>query len=364
MMSNGTRIVMHVDMDSFYASVEARENPDLVGKPVIVGADPKEGRGRGVVCTCSYEARRYGVHSAMPISRAYALCPQAVYLPPNFPLYTHVSGNVMQILHAHTSRFQQVSIDEAYLDLSGPGGYTAAEECACAIKSEIRDQERITCSIGIGPGKAVAKIASGLRKPDGLTVVAPDQVRDFLVPLPVMEIPGIGKKTGAILNQMGIISIGDLAGYDIQRLLSRFGRWGIIMHELALGNDDREVEGRDGSKSISRETTFDRDIDDMTILTQTMDDLAVELAGALVHEGVRFRTVTVRVRYTGFITHTRSRTLGRYTNDQDHIRRWGQELLSSLLDGRKIRLVGLRLSGFDTDRTRQSCLVEFSGGHR
>jgi DNA polymerase IV (DinB-like DNA polymerase) len=235
-----SRIILHVDMDSFFASIEAREHPEYRGRPLVVGADPKGGKGRGVVSTASYEARKFGIRSGMPISRAFALCPDAVYLPPDFPLYVRVSGEVMEILRAYSGHLHQVSIDEAFLDISPAGGYAGAGELARRIKAEIREKEGLTCSIGIGPSRIVAKIASDLRKPDGLTVVEPDQVLDFLAPLPVGRIPGIGKKTGAELARMGIRTIGELREADVQSLQSRFGRWGIHMHELANGRDVHE----------------------------------------------------------------------------------------------------------------------------
>ncbi|MCK9308165.1 MAG: DNA polymerase IV, partial [Methanoculleus sp.] len=252
-MTTGGRIILHVDMDSFFASVEVRCDPSLAGRPVIVGADPKGGAGRGVVSTCSYEARRYGVHSGMPISRAYALCPHGVYLPVNHPLYARVSGEIMAILRRHADRFEQVSIDEAYLDVSGAGGFAAAEALAAAIKREIREEEGLTCSIGVAPGKVVAKIASDYRKPDGLTVISPGEVVGFLAPLPAAKMPGVGAKTGEDLQRMGIRTIGDLSRRDVQDLTARFGRHGVLMHRLARGTDDAEVQGREGYKSVSRE---------------------------------------------------------------------------------------------------------------
>ena len=238
------RIVMHVDMDSFFASIEVRRDPSLAGRPVIVGADPKGGAGRGVVSTCSYEARRYGVHSGMPISRAYDLCPHGVYLPVDRNLYVRTSADIMAILSRHAGRIEQVSIDEAYLDVSDAGGFPAAEALAAAIKQEVRETVGITCSVGVAPGKAVAKIASDYKKPDGLTVVRPEEVAGFLAPLPVEKIPGVGRKTGEDLRQMGIRTIGDLAGHDIQALIARLGRSGISMHRLARGIDEAEEIGR------------------------------------------------------------------------------------------------------------------------
>ncbi|KLK89044.1 DNA polymerase IV [Methanoculleus sediminis] len=358
-MTTGGRIVLHVDMDSFFASVEVRRDPSLAGRPVIVGADPKGGAGRGVVSTCSYEARRYGVHSGMPISRAYDLCPHGVYLPVDRPFYVRVSEEIMAILSRHTGRIEQVSIDEAYLDVGGAGSFPAAEALAARIKEEIRQETGLTCSVGVAPGKAVAKIASDYDKPDGLTVVRPDEVAGFLAPLPVEKIPGIGKKTGEDLRQMGILTVGDLARRDVQEVIARMGRPGVRVHRLARGIDDGEVQGREGCKSISRETTFEADTADPPVLAETLAELADDVAGTLRAESLRCRTVTVKVRYRGFQTHTRSRTLPRFTSDPGTIRRAASGLLLPFLNGEPVRLIGVRLSALEGGRTRQASIDEF-----
>jgi DNA polymerase IV (DinB-like DNA polymerase) len=358
-MADSERIILHVDMDSFFASVEIRENSSLAGLPVIVGADPRGGAGRGVVSTCSYEARRYGVHSGMPISRAYVLCPQAVYLPVNHALYARVSNELMEILKAHADRFQQVSIDEAYLDVTGAGSFPAAAAIGAEIKREIRDRQGLTCSVGVAPSKVVAKIASDYRKPDGLTVIPQEQVAAFLAPLPAGKIPGIGPKTGEELKAMGILTIGDLARCNVQDLIARFGRSGIYFHHLALGNDDREVQSRDGCKSLSRETTFEEDTDDPSLLFTALAAMAGEVSEALVAGGLRGRTVTVKVRYQGFATHTRSRTLDHFTDDREVIARCARDLLRPLLTGARVRLLGIRISSLECDRTGQTALTDF-----
>lgn len=354
------RVILHVDMDSFFASAEVREKPELKGKPVVVGADPKGGKGRGVVSTCSYEARKYGIRSGMPISRAYKLCPTAVFLPVNFPLYEKASGEVMGILRSHAEKFQQVSIDEAYMDVSALGSFEAARELALRIKQEIMEKEKLTCSIGIGPSKVVAKIASDYRKPDGLTVVEPSQVREFLSPLPVRKIPGIGKKTEAELKAIGITNIGQLAGFDIQKLISRFGKWGIYMHELASGMDESEVREEECCKSISRETTFEEDTGNPEVLDRTLEELAEDVQKSLIGEGFLFRTVGIKVRTRGFITHTRAHTLGHHTDELDMIKDTAKALLTEFLDGRMIRLIGVRLSNLERQRTRQKSMEEFA----
>jgi DNA polymerase IV (DinB-like DNA polymerase) len=352
-------IILHLDMDSFFASVEVRENPALQDVPVIVGADPKEGKGRGVVSTASYEARKCGVHSGMPISRAYRLCPQGVFLPVNFPPYIQTSERIMAIMERYGDRLEQVSIDEAYLDVSRTESYPEAKSLATRMKEEIRKKEQLTCSIGIGPSRVVAKIASDFKKPDGLTVVLPEKVKEFLFPLPVHKIPGIGKKTEKELTRRGIITIGMLAGTDVQVLHSVFGRWGVYMHTLAQGMDIASARSGLESRSISREVTFETDTDRESVLTETMDTLCREVQQALIDEGYTFRTITIKVRDTRFITRTRSRTLGHPSRDLSVITKTARELLQEFLDGKKIRLLGLRLSHLMKEQSMQTALQKF-----
>jgi DNA polymerase IV (archaeal DinB-like DNA polymerase) len=350
------RILLHLDMDSFYASVEMRERPEIRGKPVVVGADPRNGKGRGVVCTCSYEAREFGIRSAMPISQAFVLCPQAIFLPPDFPRYVQASADVMTILRSYGFPLQQVSIDEAFLDVSRLGSFSAARELSSEIKKAVRNRLGLNCSIGVGPGKIVAKIASDFKKPDGLTVVEPGDREEFLAPLPVRKIPGIGKKSEAELFEIGIKTIGDLARYDIQSLIGRYGQGAVSLQALARGIDDREVEERDGMKSVSRERTFESDTSDPEVISRTMDSLAWEVHRNLIEEHLRFKTLTVKVRYTGFVTRTKTRTLSHGTDDERVISACAQTLLRETLDNRKIRLLGLRLSSLEKRDAHQTTL--------
>jgi DNA polymerase IV (DinB-like DNA polymerase) len=358
-LMNNNRIILHIDMDSFFASIEMRDKPDLIGKPVIVGANPKGGKGRGVVSTCSYEARKYGIHSGMPISRAYTLCSNAIYMPVNFPVYDRVSGEVMGILKGYAEKFQQVSIDEAYLDVSSIRSFEVARELALGIKKEMVEKEKLTCSIGVGPSKIVAKIASDFKKPDGLTIVEPSQVKEFLSPLSVRNIPGIGKKTEAELKIIGIKKIGQLANMDIQKLLYRFGKWSIYLHNLANGIDESEVREEECCKSVSREITFEEDTDDHQILNQTMEMLAEDVHKSLLSEDLFFRTLSIKVRYKGFITHTKAHTFDHFTDDLNKIRGTSKALLEEFFDDRKIRLIGIRLSNLEKSRTRQKSMEEF-----
>ena len=350
------RIILHLDMDSFYASVEMQQRPELRGKPVVIGADPNHGKGRGVVATCSYEARAFGIRSAMPISQAFVLCPHAVFLPPDFPRYVKASADVMGILRTHGFPFEQVSIDEAFLDVSRLGTFPAATDLATKIRDTIRTHLGLTCSIGLAPTKVVAKIASDVHKPDGLTVVEPENLFSFLAPMPVRKIPGIGKKSETELFEMGIRTIRDLAACDPQVLLARFGRSAIALQEIASGIERSEVKERDSVKSISRETTFAEDTEDEQLVAATIDALAEEVCRNLSEESLACRTVTVKVRYQGFVTRTKARTLPHYTRNPVTVRSCAQSLLQDIFDGRKIRLLGIRLSSFDTCDARQMTL--------
>jgi DNA polymerase IV (archaeal DinB-like DNA polymerase) len=358
-MKRGTmepRIIMHLDMDSFYASVEMQVHPELRNKPVVIGADPKEGRGRGVVSTCSYEARAFGIRSAMPVSQAFVLCPHALFRPPDIPLYAKVSGDVMDILRSSRFRFQQVSIDEAFLDLTPLGSFREAASHAGQIKATIERNLGLSCSIGIAQSKLVAKIASDFKKPGGLTVIEPAGTRDFLAPLAVRKIPGIGKKTELALLELGIRTIGDLDGYDIRKLVARFGRGSAALHDMALGIDGTEVEERTESGSISREITFETDTDEPGLLAVTLDTLAEDLFAGLIAEELSFQTLTVKVRYQGFITRTRSRTLSHPTRKKEILRSCARTLLREMIEDKKVRLLGIRLSSLEKPDLRQMTL--------
>jgi DNA polymerase IV (DinB-like DNA polymerase) len=283
----------------------------------------------------------------MPVSQAYTLCPHALFLPPDFDHYARVSSEIMDLLRSFGFRFLQVSIDEAFLDITSCGSFPAADDLARDIQKRIYERFGLTCSIGIGPGKTIAKIASDFKKPGGLTLVEPVAVRDFLAPLPVKKIPGVGKKAEAMLLELGIRTVGDIAAADIQVLLCRFGRGAVHLHELALGNDQGELEEYDGIKSISRETTFAADTDDPHLLGESLRSLTTAVHQSLNAEDLRCRTITVKIRYQGFETRTRSRTLSHFTGDLDPIRASCQALLRDMYDGRKVRLIGVRLSSFE-----------------
>ncbi len=347
-MSEKKRVIFHLDMDHFYTAMETRERPEIKDKPVIVGADPKGGQGRGVVSTSNYEARKAGVRSGMPISRAWKLCPEAVYLPPNFPLYIRVSNEIMAIARQYADKFEQWGIDEAFLDVSSRvKDYAEAEVLAKAIKQEIFEKEQLTCSIGVGPNKLVAKVASDYQKPDGLTIVKPDEVERFLEPLPVRKLLWVGRKTEEKLKAFGVSTIGDLARYDPAVLTEAFGVAGTQMYLMAHGVDRSEVEERTEVKSISHETTFEEDTAEPEVVLEALDALGEEVAKETREKNLFFKTVTIKVRYENFETHTRSKTLQFMTNRPQDLKKTARELLQPYLRvDRKIRLIGVRVSTF------------------
>jgi len=347
-MSEKKRIIFHVDMDHFFTAVEEREHPEYEGKPVIVGADPKEGKGRGVVSTCNYEARKFGIRSGMPISKAWKLCSEAVYLPVNYELYEKVSSEIMEILRKHADKFEQWGIDEAFLDVTSKvKDYLEAEALGRQIKREIYEKEKLTCSIGIGPNKLIAKIASDFQKPDGLTTVKEYETEKFLAPLPVRRLLWVGRKTEQKLKASGIATIGDLARHDPAVLTETFGVMGTQIYLMAHGIDKSEVEERGEMKSISRETTFEEDTSNIDLILNTLDRLSEEVHKDVSRQNLYFKTVTVKVRYENFETHTHSKTLPLITNQLQDIKKASKELLQVYLrPDRKIRLIGARLSNF------------------
>ena len=351
------RIIAHVDMDAFYASVEARHKPELRDRPVVVGADPKEGRGRGVVEAASYAARRYGIRSAMPISRAWKLAeaarkkgePAVAFVHGNRTLYVEVSGRVMAILAPGGDLFEEASIDEAYLDLSSLGTFEAAVERVQALKREVAEREGLTCSVGLGPNKLVAKIASDFKKPDGLTLVRPEDVQAFLDPMVIRVIPGIGPKTEAELHERGIRTVRDLRELERGRLAEWFGRWGEDLHAKARGLSDSPVSNEWEPKSVGEQETFEVNTLDADFILERVRALADEVFARVGRQGFRaFRTVTITVRFAHFRTLTRSRTTPEEIASEDALSACAVELIRPFLDerenprGTKIRLIGVR----------------------
>jgi len=357
-MSEKGRIIIHLDMDHFFTAVEEREHPQYKGKPVIVGADPKGGKGRGVVSTSNYEARKAGVKSGMPISRAWKLCPEAIYLPVNYALYTEASNKIMEILRTHAAKFEQWGIDEAFLDVTSKvKNFGDAEAIARQIKKEILEKEKLTCSIGIGSNKLVAKIASDFQKPDGLTIVKAEESEKFLAPLPVRKLLWVGRKTEEKLKTMGITTIGDLARCDPAILAEAFGIVGRQLSLMSHGIDRSEVEEKGEIKSMSREVTFEDDTADFAIVLDSLNKLSEEVYKDVLRQNLCFKTVIIKVRYENFETHTRSKTLPFITNRLQDLEKNAKELLQAYLKSdRKVRLIGVRVSGFISTE-KQTTLV-------
>ena len=393
------RIIIHLDMDAFFAQVEERENPQFKGKPVVVctstplsvhpsrdvvlipeewdsnknanhpervkrvegwSADPKGGRGRGVVSTANYEARKFGIHSALPISQAYRLCPGAIFLPPNFELYSIVSDNIMKIIQSFSEQVEQTSLDEAYIDITEKLRSTFSAiankrdqskvwEKARGIAEDMRrtiwEQEKLTCSCGVGPNKMIAKIACGVAKPNGVKVVRSKEAAAFVEPLDVEKIPGIGKKTAAILHLADIQLVADLKKLSVHDLEDLFGVRGKEMYGRVRGIDEDSVVAAKEVKSIGKEITFEKDTRDPELLIQTFEQLAKQVASETLEQGLLFRQITVVCRFTGFETHTKSETLKKPFESETVLRKEAMKLfLRFLLEKQKpVRLIGVRV---------------------
>jgi DNA polymerase IV len=343
------RTILHVDLDAFFAAVEVREDPSLAGRPVVVGADPKGGKGRGVVAAASYEARACGIHSAMPISRAYARCPWAVYLRPRMKLYAETSRRFMALLHRYSELVEPLSIDEAFLDVTGSLGlFGDGEEIARQIKADVWREQNLTVSVGVAPTKFVAKIASDLRKPDGLVVVGADDVDAFLSALPLERLWGAGPKAIARFRRLGISTIGQLRMLSFDQLRATFGEAGARhFGNLARGIDPREVVPEHERKSIGHEVTFDWDVSDRERVEKSLLSLVDEVTHRLRSHHLAGRTVTVKLRTEDFATVTRRASLPRPADTTETIWPVARGLLQKAdRGGRKIRLVGVAVSNF------------------
>ena len=352
------RIIAHIDMDAFFAAVEERDTPRFRGLPIAVGADPDGGRGRGVVAAANYKAREYGIHSALPISQAWRLSeaarraglPPVVFLSVDMKKYAAVSERVMAIIRSHAPVVEQAGLDEAYADLSFAGSYEKAEAVSRAIKDAIRANARLTASVGVGPNKLIAKIASGENKPDGLTVVREDEAKAFLEPLPVRKMRGIGPKTETELAKQGITLVRDLKRFSREELRAMFGKRGLGFYDEMRGMDDSPIVEHAEPKSIGEEETFDRDTRDAMFIGERLKALCQEVMKRFAREGFEtFRTVVVKVRFADFETHTHAHTLRNAANSAAALEREALKLLLPFLDSREnphrkaIRLVGVRV---------------------
>jgi DNA polymerase-4 len=340
-----TKKIIHIDMDAFYASVEQHDNPALQGRPVVVGGDPER---RGVVSAASYEARTYGVHSAMPSSQARRLCPQGVFLPVRMHRYREVSGQIFQILREFTPLIEPLSLDESFLDVTGSEKlFGPAPQIAKEAKRRIRETTGLTASAGIAPNKFLAKIASDYRKPDGLVEIKPEEVQDFLRELPISKLWGVGKATEEVLKGMGILKVGQLALFPAEKIERKLGKFGLELMALARGEDDRPVSPESEAKSISQEETFTPDLENLEQMKRVLLDQAEQVGWELRKQKLKGSTVTVKVRYPDFTLVTRSLTLPFPTDQGIEIYQTAMKLLSRTEAlQRRARLLGVGLSNF------------------
>jgi DNA polymerase IV (archaeal DinB-like DNA polymerase) len=344
-MSTENRTILHVDLDAFYVSVEMRENKALRGLPVVVGADPEGGRGRGVVVACSYEARRFGLRSGMPISQAYRLCPHATYMRPNWGLYEKTSEEVMNTLREFSDKFEQASIDEAFLEVSTRVAGKEQATYAMEVKEAVKRKHQLTCSIGVAPNKSAAKIASDRWKPDGLTIVPRNGIRQFLAPLPVSVVPGIGRKTQDFLKERDIETIGQLQELNGKQLMSWFGKNGVWLWGVIQGEENIEVRQQEMPKSLSVERTFKDDVVDYRAVRVEAGEAVAELMRRVKSAGYSYRVGGIKIRFRGFETHTREKTLLSHTDSQEVLVETVQRLLDEFeTKGRPVRLVGVKVA--------------------
>jgi len=375
------RIVLHIDMDAFFASVEERDKPRLKGRPIVVGSDPADGKGRGVVSTANYAARAYGIRSAMPIGRAWDTSqqakkegkPEVVFIEPNIAKYAAVSKVVFGYIAAQGIAFESGGIDEAYLEISTnhqepstkqfsnanaekakKGEWERAEKLAREIQQWVEDNQHLTCSIGIGPNKLIAKMAAGRQKPHGLTIIRDEEVRGFLDPLSVRDLMGVGPKTEKLLNELAIFKIAELRKKSQAFLIEKFGKHGAGMYMQAKGVDESPLVADREAKSVGEQMTFDKDTLDAPTILAAFKQMATSVAKQIKKGGVFFKTIAIVVRFSDFDTKTRSHTLKSSSNEAKVLETEALQLLMPFLDSRenpkrkKIRLVGVRVENLET----------------
>jgi DNA polymerase-4 len=356
-MDHNPTPILHVDMDAFYAAVEQRDRPELRGRPVIVGGVD----GRGVVCAASYEARPFGVHSAMPIRTARRLCPQAVFLPTRMRYYVQISREIREIFLSFTPLVEPLSLDEAFLDVRGSEGlFGPAAGIARRVKDRIKEKTGLVASVGVAPNKFLAKLASDHGKPDGFVVLPPEQIAAFLAPLPVGRLWGVGAKGEKRLHALGLCTVGQLAALPEDVLVGHFGELGRHIGQLARGEDERSVVPDREAKSISTETTFPQDIADRRVLRVWLLDLVDHLAGRLRHQGLRARTVELKIRSSDFRTRSRAQALPEATSSTDPLWRVAAELFERSLTQEllPVRLLGVGVTRLTCDPAVQHGLFD------
>ena len=341
------RKIIHIDMDAFYASVEQRDRPEIKGKPVIVGGDPNS---RGVVAACSYEAREFGIHSAMASATAYKLCPEAVFIRPRFDAYRAVSSEIREIFYEYTDLVEPLSLDEAFLDVTENfKGMPSATLIAREIKKKIYEKtDKLTASAGVSFNKFLAKVASDVNKPDGITVITPEMADEFIDRLPIRKFFGVGKVTEEKMISLGIKTGADLKEFKKEQLIELFGKSGNYFYDIAHGMDDRPVEPNRIRKSIGKEKTFSEDIDDPHEMLEVLEDIAVRLEDSLTKREAKGRTITLKIKYFDFQSITRSVTIDEAVDNASVIMKFVKPLLSRTEAGKKkVRLLGISVSNFD-----------------
>ncbi len=366
-----SRIIAHLDMDAFFAAIEERDRPRLKGLPIVIGADPKGGHGRGVVSTANYKAREYGIRSAIPINRAWEFSeiarqagkPPAVFLGGDYHHYAEVSKEIMEIIEKSVPVYEEAGLDEIYLDISSAGDFDSAGKLMKKIKSEIKEKIKLSSSVGIGPNKLIAKIASDYKKPDGLTIITSKDVQKFLDPLPIRKIPGLGPKTEIQLEKIGIKTIADLKKIPEEKMSKDFGKWGRALFHHAAGVDESPVSNEREVKSIGEQETFEKDTRDSSFITKRLESLSTYVFKRFKESGFKtFRSVTVTVRFSNFETKNRSHTFslpfeasakkGETNQDESMLKFEALKILLPFLDAREnpkrhlIRLIGVRVEKF------------------
>ncbi len=365
-MWESNTVIFHIDLDCFFAAVHIKYNPYLEGFPVIIGSDPKLGKGRGVISTCSYEAREYGLHSAMPISKAFKLCPEGVYIcsgrEVSFVKYHEESEKVMNILKKYTDKFQQAGIDEAYIDVTKHWKQygTTPDILANIIQDKVRKNLFLPVSIGIAETKSIAKIASDLNKPNGISIVHNSMLPEKIHHLPVRKIVGVGKKSELQMRKLNINTIGDIAYMSREKIYSLLGDHGLFLRKIAIGKNYKDVGHLEGKrKSISSERTFGTDQNDWKVVYKVVNQIITKLTNRLKEKQMLVKTVSIKIRFQGYITYTRSYSLNNYSLDEVVFYNIAMKLLNEFKNStKKVRLVGVRLSGLKSSKG-QLTLMDF-----
>ena len=358
MQENITRKIIHIDMDAFFAAVEQRDNPELKGLPLIVGGNPKS---RGVVATCSYEARKFGIHSAMSSSRAYNLCPKAIFVRPRMDVYKTVSNQIREIFQLYSDFIEPLSLDEAFLDVTmNKMRLKSATDTARAIKNKIFDETGLTASAGVSYNKFIAKVASDMQKPDGLTVIPPKAGKQFIENLPIKKFFGVGKVTEKKMLRLGIKNGADLKLKTKKFLIGQFGKAGAYYFDIARGIDNRPVNPNRIRKSIGRETTLQTDISDTNKMLGILSKIADQVSAILKRNQKKGSTITLKIRYSDFKTVTRSKSLTKETDKAEIIIECVKDLLKTTEAGsKKVRLLGITLSNFSKNKLVTMTQLEF-----